>query len=51
MAKITIIGAGDMGSALTVPLCDSGHEVRLVGTELDEEIIRNIREKGFHLFR
>jgi glycerol-3-phosphate dehydrogenase (NAD(P)+) len=39
MSKITIIGAGAMGSALTVPLIKNNHEVRLWGTELDHEII------------
>ncbi|SHJ18241.1 glycerol-3-phosphate dehydrogenase (NAD(P)+) [Geosporobacter subterraneus DSM 17957] len=44
MAKVTIIGAGAMGSALIVPLADNGHEVRLWGTELDGEIIDSLRK-------
>jgi glycerol-3-phosphate dehydrogenase (NAD(P)+) len=36
-----------MGSALTVPLSDNGHDVRLVGTHLDREIIESI--KGSHV--
>jgi glycerol-3-phosphate dehydrogenase (NAD(P)+) len=48
MAVITVVGAGYMGSALTFPASDNGHEVRLVGTHLDEEIIRSCRENGFH---
>ena len=40
MAKvITIIGAGMMGSALAFPAAENGHEVRLVGSPLDDEII------------
>ncbi|MBA5851605.1 NAD(P)-binding domain-containing protein [Clostridium sp. cel8] len=43
MATVTIIGAGAMGSALTVPLVNNGHKVNLWGTELDDEIIHNLR--------
>lgn len=39
MAIVTIIGAGMMGSALAFPARENGHEVRLVGTHLDREII------------
>mgnify|MGYP002512681065 CR=1 FL=1 len=40
MAKvITIIGSGMMGSALAFPAAENGHEVRLVGSPLDSEII------------
>jgi glycerol-3-phosphate dehydrogenase (NAD(P)+) len=35
MAKVAVIGAGMMGTALCTPLADAGHEVRLVGTHLD----------------
>lgn len=48
MAVVTIIGAGMMGTAMCWPLIDNGHTVRLVGTPLDEEIIRSIHETGFH---
>jgi len=37
-----------MGSALAAPLADNGHEVRLVGTHLDREIIEAIRATGVH---
>ena len=37
-----------MGSALCVPLTDSGHEVRLVGTHLDDPIITSLSHSGFH---
>lgn len=44
MAKVTIIGAGAMGSALTVPLTENGHIVNLWGTELDNEIISDLKK-------
>ncbi len=37
-----------MGSALAAPLADNGHEVRLVGTHLDREIVDAIRATGVH---
>ena len=43
MAVITILGAGVMGSAMTLPARDRGHEVRLVGTHLDRRIIDSVR--------
>lgn len=48
MGVITIVGAGMMGSALSWPLADNGHTVRLVGTPLDREIIASLRKDGFH---
>jgi glycerol-3-phosphate dehydrogenase (NAD(P)+) len=39
MSTIAILGAGMMGSAFAVPLADRGHQVRLVGTHLDDAII------------
>ena len=48
MSTIVILGSGVMGSALAVPLADNGHEVRLVGTHLDREIIDAIRASGVH---
>jgi glycerol-3-phosphate dehydrogenase (NAD(P)+) len=48
MTIITIIGAGMMGTALCWPLRDNGMDVRLVGTPLDEEIIRSIIHTGIH---
>ena len=43
MARITVLGAGMMGSALCVPLLDHGNQVRLVGTHLDGEIVQNLQ--------
>jgi len=48
MAAITIIGAGMMGSAMSVPARDNGHQVRLVGTHLDREIIQTLRKDSIH---
>ena len=49
MRIVTIIGSGQMGSALSFPLRDNGHEVRLVGSPLDREIIERLRKDGYHL--
>lgn len=48
MSIITVIGSGLMGSAMSVPASDNGHQVRLVGTPLDREIIGSLQEKGLH---
>lgn len=48
MAIVTILGAGRMGTAVTWPLRDNGHEVRLVGTHLDGEIIRSCLGARYH---
>lgn len=37
-----------MGSATAWPLSDNGHEVRLVGTHLDREIIDGCKTKSYH---
>lgn len=43
MSKITILGAGPLGSAFSVLLTDRKHGVDLVGTHLDGEIIERLR--------
>ena len=48
MRKITIIGSGMMGSALAFPARENGHEVCLVGTPLDREIIDECKKCGKH---
>ncbi len=48
MAIVTIIGSGMMGSALAFPAAENGHQVRLVGTHLDREIIETARKTGRH---
>lgn len=45
---ITIIGSGMMGSALAFPARENGHDVRLVGTPLDKEIIEACKKTGRH---
>ena len=49
MSIITIIGAGMMGTAIGFPAADNGHEVRLVGTPLDDEIIDHAIKTRSHL--
>ncbi len=48
MARITVLGAGMMGTAITWPLVDRGHEIHLVGTHLDDEIVTSIKKTGHH---
>lgn len=48
MAIITIVGSGMMGSALAFPARENGHEVRLVGTHLDSEIINDCIANNRH---
>ncbi|MBO5891402.1 MAG: glycerol-3-phosphate dehydrogenase [Oscillospiraceae bacterium] len=48
MAIVTIIGSGMMGSALAFPARENGHEVRLVGTHLDREIIEACKATNRH---
>src|SRR5437868_13853955 len=48
MAVITILGAGVMGSAMILPARDKGHEVRLVGTHLDQAAIDSVARTGRH---
>jgi glycerol-3-phosphate dehydrogenase (NAD(P)+) len=48
MAKVAIIGAGLMGTAMCWPLSDNGHQVRLVGTHLDAEAIASCKALRRH---
>ncbi len=48
MAIITIIGSGMMGSALAFPARENGHQVRLVGTHLDRQIIEACQKTNRH---
>lgn len=43
MARVTIVGAGDMGTALVTPLHHNQHEIILAGTGLDDEIVRTLQ--------
>ena len=46
MTKIVIIGAGAMGSAFTVPCIDNNNEVILVGTHLEDDLIKKIKSNN-----
>jgi len=46
--KVAVLGAGAMGSALTVPLVDNDHEVALWATEYDRDIQRAIEAGRDH---
>jgi glycerol-3-phosphate dehydrogenase (NAD(P)+) len=48
MAILTVLGAGMMGSSLCIPLVDRGHDVRLVGTHLDAEIVHSLKRDHTH---
>jgi len=48
MAKIIVLGAGVMGSAFAQLVADTGNEVFLVGTHLDQDIIDSILADGTH---
>jgi glycerol-3-phosphate dehydrogenase (NAD(P)+) len=48
MTTVAVLGSGIMRSALAIPLADNGHEVRLVGTHLDRQIIDSVRSGGIH---
>lgn len=48
MTSVAILGSGMMGSALAMPLADNGHDVRLIGTHLDREIIDSVQASGYH---
>ena len=46
--KILVIGAGIMGSSITVPAAFNGHNSIIVGTPLDKEIINSLRKDNKH---
>lgn len=48
MATIVMLGAGIMATALSFPASENGHDVRLVGTFLDREIVDSIQNTGVH---
>jgi glycerol-3-phosphate dehydrogenase (NAD(P)+) len=48
MTTIAILGSGVMASALTIPLAENGHDIRLVGTHLDRDIIERVEATGVH---
>ena len=48
MAKIVVLGAGMMGTALCTPIADAGHDVRLVGTMLDTAWVEAMKRDRIH---
>jgi glycerol-3-phosphate dehydrogenase (NAD(P)+) len=48
LADIVILGAGVMGAAMTLPAARNGARIALVGTHLDEEIVRSVAGNGLH---
>ena len=49
MSVIVVVGSGQMGSAMSYPARRNGHEVRLVGTPLDREVIDRLRQDNYHI--
>jgi glycerol-3-phosphate dehydrogenase (NAD(P)+) len=47
MSVVTIVGAGMMGSAMSFPAADNGHEVRIVGIH-NRKSIESVRASGYH---
>jgi glycerol-3-phosphate dehydrogenase (NAD(P)+) len=48
VTRVTVLGAGDMGTALLTPLHAGGHELRLWGTERDAAIIETLNRGDPH---
>tara|TARA_A100001011_G_C14296521_1_gene838691 strand:+ start:1312 stop:2358 length:1047 start_codon:yes stop_codon:yes gene_type:complete len=49
MSKIVVIGAGAMGTAFSLPCFDNNHNVKIVGTHLENDFIQNLKKnKNFH---
>ena len=49
MSVITFVCAGQMNSAITFPAFENGHEVRLVGSPLDRDIIDGLKKDNIWL--
>ena len=49
MSVISFVCAGQMNSAITFPAFENGHEVRLVGSPLDRDIIDGLKKDNFHI--
>lgn len=48
MSNILTIGAGVMSSAISIPASDNGHNVKILGTEFDNNIIKHINKNHSH---
>ena len=48
MSNILIIGAGAMGTAFAYPCLDNDHNVSIVGTHLENNLIDKLNTDRFH---
>jgi glycerol-3-phosphate dehydrogenase (NAD(P)+) len=48
MARVVVLGAGMMGTALCTPVSDAGHDVQLVGTHLDQAWVEGMKRDRVH---
>lgn len=48
MKNILILGAGAMGTAFAYPCSDNKHNISIVGTHLENEVIDELNSKRFH---
>ena len=48
MAKIIILGAGSMGTAVSYPCSDNNHDVTIIGTHLEDDFIDLINSEKKH---
>ena len=48
MSKILILGAGAMSTAFAYPCSDNKHDVSIVGTHLENNLIDQLNKKHFH---
>jgi glycerol-3-phosphate dehydrogenase (NAD(P)+) len=48
MVNIVILGAGVMGSALSVPAADAGNSVAVIGSPLDDAIVHSVNATRHH---
>lgn len=49
MKKLVFIGSGMMASAMSIPANENGHEIRLVGSPLDDDIIEEGKKSAYHI--
>ena len=48
MSNIIILGAGSMGTAFSYPCSDNNHNVKIIGTHLENDFIDLINSKKKH---
>lgn len=49
MKTLVFIGSGMMASAMSIPANENGHEIRLVGSPLDDEIVEEGKKSAYHI--